>query len=98
MKNYNAFVQAAQTAESQSIFFDACAILFLADHADAPLTIHRLTAATGKTAATLYPALTWLVDRGFLTHTRPAPGRPAVSIHAPARGATASHSYHRFLV
>ena len=77
MKNYNAFVQAAQTAESQPIFFDACAILFLADHADAPLTIHRLTAATGKTAATLYPALTWLVDRGFLTHTRPAPGRPA---------------------
>ena len=77
MKNYSAFVQAAQTAESQAIFFDACAILFLADHADAPLTIHRLTAATGKTAATLYPALTWLVDRGFLTHTRPAPGRPA---------------------
>ena len=77
MKNYYAFVQAAQTAESQPIFFDACAILFLADHADAPLTIHRLTAATGKTAATLYPALTWLVDRGFLTHTRPAPGRPA---------------------
>ena len=77
MKNYYAFVQAAQTAESQAIFFDACAILFLADHADAPLTIHRLTAATGKTAATLYPALTWLVDRGFLTHTRPAPGRPA---------------------
>ena len=77
MKNYNAFVQAAQTAESQPIFFDACAILFLADHADAPLTIHCLTAATGKTAATLYPALTWLVDRGFLTHTRPAPGRPA---------------------
>ena len=77
MKNYNAFVQASQDAESQPIFFDACAILFLADHADAPLTIHRLTAATGKTAATLYPALTWLVDRGFLTHTRPAPGRPA---------------------
>lgn len=77
MKNYYAFVQAAQTAESQAIFFDACAILFLADHADAPLTIHRLTAATGKTAATLYPALTWLVDHGFLTHTRPAPGRPA---------------------
>lgn len=77
MKNYNAFVQASQDAESHPLFFDACAILFLADHADAPLTIHRLTAATGKTAATLYPALTWLVDRGFLTHTRPAPGRPA---------------------
>ena len=77
MKNYSAFVQAAQTAESHPLFFDACAILFLAEHASAPLTINSLTTATGKTAATLYPALTWLVDHGFLTHTRPAPGRPA---------------------
>ena len=81
MKNYSAFVQAAQTAESHPIFFDACAILFLAEHASAPLTIKSLTTATGKTAATLYPALTWLVDHGFLTHTRPAPGRPATYAH-----------------
>ena len=77
MKNYSEFLQAAQTAESQPIFFDACAILFLAEHASAPLTITSLMSATHKTAATLYPALTWLVDHGFLTHTRPAPGRPA---------------------
>ena len=42
-----------------------------------PKAIAFVGMGVGKTAATLYPALTWLVDRGFLTHTRPAPGRPA---------------------